>query len=549
MRVRHQVSPAYFSTALPPPLPISSASSILIDSHLEGLLRTEGHESSNGACLWTSEKSTDRCQSCMFFVQHPAATTDRCDVDQIISIDMLPDEVLLAIFDFYLDPDLFTKEQIEAWRSLVQVCRRWRSVVFASPCRLDLRLFCRPGTPRDILDVWPAIPFLIWDDDGLRQDSDNFITLLKQSDRVCQIHVIDITSSHVLENLLEAMQKPLPRLTNLTLWSHRTMPDIPDSFLGGSAPHLRYLSLKRIPFPGLLKLLLSATNLICLDLSGTPPSGYISPEAMVTALTTLTKLQFLYLRFQSSQPYPDRASKRPHSPTRSVLPVITKLKFKGISEYLEDFVAQIDAPQLSTLYIRFFNQIKFGAPKLVQFVCRTPKLKELERARVSFVDGVTTVNLSSQTSGYRTLNVGFLFREYSRPLSLGQVFTSSLPPLSTLEDLYIHEYTILRLCSRGSRNLEIIRWPELLHPFAAVKNLYISKRVAQRVAPALVDSRATEILPNLENIFIEGLESSEPVQEGIGQLVAARQVTSHPVAVTCWERDEDTDDGGCDLDD
>jgi hypothetical protein len=132
---------------------------------------------------------------------NPQRLLTRCDVDQIISIDMLPDEILLAIFDFCLDPDLYTKKQIEAWRSLVQVCRRWRSVVFATPCRLDLRLFCRPGTPRDMLDVWPAIPFLVWDDKGLRQDSDNFITLLKLSDRVCQIYVMGITSSHDLETL------------------------------------------------------------------------------------------------------------------------------------------------------------------------------------------------------------------------------------------------------------------------------------------------------------------------------------------------------------
>lgn len=83
-----------------------------------------------------------------------------------------------------------------------------------------------------------------------------------------------------------------------------------------------------------------------------------------------------------------------------------------------------------------------------------------------------------------------------------------------------------------------------------MKNFYISKQVAQRVAPALVDSRTTEVLPSLENIFLEGLESSEPVQEGIRQFVAARQVTGHPIAVTCWERhEEDSDDGDCDPDD
>ena len=43
--------------------------------------------------------------------------------------------------------------------------------------------------------------------------------------------------------------------------------------------------------------------------------------------------------------------------------------------------------------------------------------------------------------------------------------------------------------------------------------------------------------PTLENIFLEELEKSGPVQEGIGKFVAARQVTSHPVTVSRWDSD------------
>ena len=66
-----------------------------------------------------------------------------------------------------------------------------------------------------------------------------------------------------------------------------------------------------------------------------------------------------------------------------------ELKFKGVSNYLEVLVAGIDAPRLSTLYIGFFSEIEFGTPKLIQFICRTPSLKELERARASFDFGIT----------------------------------------------------------------------------------------------------------------------------------------------------------------
>ena len=36
-----------------------------------------------------------------FIARHPPMTTDRCDVGQVKRIDVLPDEVLLEIFDFY----------------------------------------------------------------------------------------------------------------------------------------------------------------------------------------------------------------------------------------------------------------------------------------------------------------------------------------------------------------------------------------------------------------------------------------------------------------
>ncbi len=53
-----------------------------------------------------------------------------------VTIDVLPDDVLLKIFDCYMDEALFFIE-IDAWHTLVH----WRCVVFDSPRRLNLRLF------------------------------------------------------------------------------------------------------------------------------------------------------------------------------------------------------------------------------------------------------------------------------------------------------------------------------------------------------------------------------------------------------------------------
>ena len=45
----------------------------------------------------------------------------------------------------------------------------------------------------------------------------------------------------------------------------------------------------------------------------------------------------------------------------------------------------------------------------------------------------------------------------------------------------------------------------------------------------------TEVLPSLENIFLEGFQPSGPLHEGIETFVAARRLAGHPVAVSRWD--------------
>jgi len=85
---------------------------------------------------------------------------------------------------------------------------------------------------------------------------------------------------------------------------------------------------------------------------------------------------------------------------------------------------------------------------------------------------------------------------------------------------------------------------QLLLTFTSVKDLYLSKGIA----PSLVavqqrligdTGRIAEVLPSLQNIFVEGLESSGPLQENIGRFVTARQLSGHPIAIFVWDKDSD----------
>jgi hypothetical protein len=201
-------------------------------------------------------------------------------------------------------------------------------------------------------------------------------------------------------------------------------------------------------------------------------------------------------------------------------------------------VARIDTPRLKALYIAFFNQIVFDTPKTMQFISRTPSLGARVKARLAFRDDAADVRLSSQTPGLEQILVKIPCKEFDWQISsLEQVCTSSLPLLSKLEDLYIFEET--KSPPNWKDNIENMLWLELLCPFTTVKNLYLSENFALRIVPALeelVGDRAVEVLPALQNIFLEDLQPSGPVQEGMAKFFATRQLSGHPITVSLWER-------------
>jgi hypothetical protein len=473
----------------------------------------------------------------------------------VLTIDDLPDDDLLEIFDFYVVryQDLCfhefgnyeIKRKIESWQSLVHVCRRWRGLVFASPRRLNLHLYYIPGTAeRKSLDVWPALPLLI---KGYVSETsvNGVIAELEYCDRICQIDLYCYTASQT-EKLWTAMQVSFPELTVLRLWFGHVsayVPVLPDSFLGGSAPRLRYFYLDAIPFPGLPRLLLSATHLVNLHLYEIPHSGYISPEAMATSLSMLTSLESLQLDFVSPLSYFGLKSRRPFPPTRSVLPTLTNFRFEGLNEYLEDLVSRIDAPRLYRLLTTFFDDIDFDTPELNQLISRTPTFGAYNEARLIFSSHEARVRLQSHpgSSDHGMVEVNILCQVPDRQLSsLAQICTSSLRLLLTMENLYIHETQYFS--PNWKDDIKNTEWLDFLLPFTAVKNLYISKAFSPCIAPALREltgPRTTEVLPALQNVLLEEFQPSKPVHEGIGQFISARQLTNHPVAISVWDRDKD----------
>jgi hypothetical protein len=212
------------------------------------------------------------------------------------------------------------------------------------------------------------------------------------------------------------------------------------------------------------------------------------------------------------------------------------LWFKGVSEYLEDLVAWIDAPLLDTLKITFFHQLVFDTPQLTQFISRTPQFKAYNEARVVFSDWLVWGTLPPTLN--RALELAVSCRQSDWQLSsLAQVCSSSFPQalILAVEHLYIQSGVSQR---RWQGDIESSQWLELLRPFTAVKALYISSEFVPHVVPTLqelVGERLTEVLPALQTLFLKEPLPSGPVQEIIGQFVAARQLAGHPITVSRWE--------------
>ncbi|KAH9993491.1 hypothetical protein BJV74DRAFT_367600 [Russula compacta] len=213
-----------------------------------------------------------------------------------IDIDILPDDVLLKLFRSYLDE----AGSVDAWHTLVHVCRRWRNVVFASPRHLNLRLLFTYKRPvREMLDIWPTLPIVVscHGSHSLWGAAENISAALEHNDRVSEIDLHSVTIRWLEKfSAVEAATFPVLTSLDLRLCPCFSSPDPPEPFLlVGSAPRLRTLRLGGgSPFQGVQRLLLSARDLVHLHLDEISCFGHIFPEAMVTCLSALTKLESLH---------------------------------------------------------------------------------------------------------------------------------------------------------------------------------------------------------------------------------------------------------------
>ena len=484
----------------------------------------------------------------------------------VTTVDMLSDDILLEMFGFILSlPDFQWK-----WRRLLHVCRRWRQIIFSSPLHLDLQLLCTFGTPvRKCLGYWPAFPLVIdysrsrnksFDRGIALKDMDDIFAALEQCDRVRHINLS--VSSSLMAYLFAVMEEPFPALTHLLLSC--TDPDkvrvlededenedglvIPSKFLGGSATRLHEISLFNIPFPTIPAILSSASGLVKLQLENVPRTPFPSPEAMVSCLAVLTKLEDISIEFQSALSTRHRNHLRPSPETWAVLPALASILYKGDNAYLEDFVARINTPLLNSIDITYSDEdFDYRVTELIKLIERS----NLQLSRFGFVEiffepRKTTFFLRPQTNPNERV-IAIQISSWGGVRSQVADMTEMLSQVSQVSSMISD---VVRLDIEASSPWEMdedfmdreimesmdgagVGWLELFHPFIAIKTLRISSQFTENVARAFEELTAetiTQVLPTLELLRLEG-NMFMPVKEIVEGLHNTFQASGRPLKV------------------
>ena len=446
---------------------------------------------------------------------------------------MLPDDVLLDIFDFYRKIRHVHNYYVWRWHVLVRVCRRWRHIIFASPLRLNLQILCTDASPvRKSLGIWPPYPIVL--DSFIyseHNDGDNVAAALEHFDRVCAVSLLGIGSR--LGKFVTLMQEQYPALICLRITStNGTAPVLPPKFLGGSAPCLQEIALSAIPYPTLPTLLLSASGLVSLRLRKIPPTGYISPETMVACLAAFPRLKTLIIEFQSTWPHPEQI--RPPPVARTVLHSLIFFQFRGASEYLEDLIAEVDSPQVNQIEISYLNQfVDFQVPQLSQFIdySMSPRLNRLGRADVSIYSDRATFTLYHYAGwDHRhpvriTISCESAYRQVFRMAQVLSQFSATLSTVIRLE---------LEARFEGDNQLEDtddLDWLHLLLRFPATQVVCVSVKLAGFVALALENIAGemvdeVPVLPNLDLICLENQPASSVEKFVAVRRLSGRQLTA-----------------------
>jgi hypothetical protein len=384
------------------------------------------------------------------------------------------------------------------------------------------------------LNHLPPLPLIVGysDTSGTRtlahKYEDNIHLGLQQNGRVRRATLRAPSSS--LRILLELMNKPFPRLEDLSLLSTTTEIALvlPEAL---QAPSMSRLSLQGIGLSKGPSPLSSMIALSTLSLTHIRDSCYFAPGSLVTQLQDLLCLEELSIGFSIPIPLPSSQRELLPTPIPPVtLPALRRLTFRGMSVYLDNLVAQIKTPLMEQLSLTLFFELAFTLVNLAAFIRTTEGLRCLV-AQVIFNKERVSIDAGHHgqwVTGKCGLHVNVTCESLDRQIySATQVCSAIGKVLSTVEELAL-DLDVNGMALGQENTLNNMLWHELLLPFIGVKKLHIGSSLTLELCRALVSVAGRlvlELLPELQEVDIQPIVGFE----AFSGFVKTRESIGRPV--------------------
>ena len=462
-----------------------------------------------------------------------------------MTIDNLPNELLIEIFDFYLlywqnIDHLWERDYQLEWFNLLHVCRKWRTILFASSSRLGLSLVITPrgGNMKTIMSRhFPPLPIAInynrLYNPIMARDMGRLLWALRRPDRVRGVDLY--AKTYELDKFFKATKCPFPALESLALHDEGGLLEIPITFLKGTNLHLRLRSLKLNPIyiTSISRLLSSATALTDLSLA----IRINQPPDMLLLLAQLQGLPYLR-RLDLKTLY---STEKPTEPKEGFpLWNLTSFHYRGCSAVLNILTMGFVAPSLQDVDILLDDQSRTlpstPVPKFINDIrehCRVVQVI-LERDLLHFSLLSRLECVDHHSSRFRLRSSRFFGSNIQDWIM--QISNAFSAKLSTVEELFI----ISLYCVDKSE--EVIPWCAFLEQFPCVKEFRLQGMNNLRIANALHRSDGAPnlaVLPALERLIIctdsSSVESSSKLAV-FQPFVYARQQAGRLVKVSCSEK-------------
>jgi hypothetical protein len=342
-----------------------------------------------------------------------------------------------------------------------------------------------------------------------------------------------------LQRIIEAMHGEFPILESLCIApppkhaASGTNLVLPESF---RAPHLRHLLLGNAVCTMGSPLLMPIVGLVRLFLDDIPSTAYFHPSDLLRQLSLMSQLETLSVSFHSPIPSRDVERQLLGTPvvTRVVLPTLRWFLFGGVSAYLEALLPRMTAPLLERLRMRFFNQLTFSIPHVLQFIGTMEDLR-FSSAWLLFRNEAIIVKVYPHEGAImKALSMEVRCRHVDwQVASAAQIMFALRAVLSSVEDLVL-QYDRHPTSPMWHSEVDRRQWRELLRSSSSVKRLFVDDGLVGEVSRAVqVDDGESpmELLPELKELGYITSRRAGAGEDAFTAFADARRNAGQPVTL------------------